>query len=92
MVPVLVAETPEYSNYTLNPNDLVVLYHVRPVTRGNIIGVGIVIAYMVLFLLIISFLSIRTRKIRHRNFKDTKKINLLIALLIVISFSAGLST
>ena len=89
VVPVLVAETPEYSNYTLNPNDLVVLYHVRPVTRGNIIGVGIVIAYMVLFLLIISFLSIRTRKIRHRNFKDTKKINLLIALLIVISFSAG---
>ena len=65
VVPVLVAETPEYSNYTLNPNDLVVLYHVRPVTRGNIIGVGIVIAYW-------SFLGAQYLHalLRHRNFKD----------------------
>ena len=54
---MLVAETPEFSNYTLKPNDPVVILQVRPVTRGDVIGVGIVIAYMVLFLLLLSFLA-----------------------------------
>ena len=86
VLPVLIVETPEFSNYTLNPNDLVVLLHVRPVGNGDFISVGIVIAYVILVLIIISLVTIRTRKIRHSNFKDTKKINIFITLTIVSSF------
>ena len=86
VLPVLIVETPEFSNYTLNPNDLVVLLHVRPVGNGDFIAIGIGIAYMILVLIIISFVAIRTRKIRHSNFKDTKKIIIFIALTIVSSF------
>ena len=53
VLPVLIVETPEFSNYTLNPNDLVVLLHVRPVGNGDFIAIGIAIAYMILVLLII---------------------------------------
>ena len=90
VIPMLIFETPTYNNYTLSrrPDDQEILLHVRPVARGTF-GVGSIIAFMVIFLLLLSFFAIRTRKIRHKNFKDTKKINLLIALLIIISFFAG---
>ena len=41
-----------------------------------------IFTYLILCLLVISCLAVRTRKIRHKNFKDTKKINILISLVI----------
>ena len=86
VVPVLILETPEYSNYTLNPNDLEVLLHIRPFGKSDFISVGITLVYMILILIVISLVAFRTRKIRHNNFKDTKKINIFIALTIFASF------
>ena len=88
VVPVLIIRRPEYSNYTLNPKDLIVLLHVRSVRDGDIISVSIVIGYMVLLFLIISLVTIQTRKIKYSNFKDTKKIYLLIGLTTIISLTA----
>ena len=42
-------------------------------------------AYLALFLLLILFLAIRTRKIEYVNFKDTKKINIFIAIVFFIT-------
>ena len=85
MIPVLIHESPTYSNYTIY-NGFVEQRHIRPHPRGNLIWFGILISYLILLLLIISCLAIRTRQIKYSNFKDTKKINLLIALVIVIIF------
>ena len=86
VVPVLILETPKYTNYTLNPNDLEVRLHIRPAGKSDFISVGIVVAYMIFILIVISLVAFRTRKIRHNNFKDTKKINIFIALTIFVSF------
>ena len=86
VVPVLILETPEYSNYSLNPNDLEVVVHIRPDGKSDFISVGITLVYMILILIVTSLVAFRTRKIRHNNFKDTKKINIFIALTIVASF------
>ena len=40
--------------------------------------VGLIAGYVVLFSLVILYLAIRTRKIKHRNFNDTKKLNFFI--------------
>ena len=86
LISVLILETPKYTNYTLNPNDLEVLLHIRPDRKLDFISVGITLAYMILILIVISLVTFRTRKIRHNNFKDTKKINIFIALTIAASF------
>ena len=86
MVPVLILERPAYSNYTVTINETFVEVHIHPLVRGNLVGMMFIFTYMILFLLVISCLAVRTRKIRHKNFKDTKKINILISLMITISF------
>ena len=86
VIPVTILEIPiSFSNYSLKTNDHIIPVHIRAKARADFNGFGLVIAYLLIFLLIISCLAIRTRKIRYKNFKDTKKINLLIALLIVIT-------
>ena len=86
MVPVLILERPAYSNYTATINETFVEVHIRPLVRGNLVGMMFIFTYLILFLLVISCLAVRTRKIRHKNFKDTKKINILISLVIISSF------
>ena len=85
VIPILILETPGYEKHIINFKD-VIQVHVRPVVKGNLILISVLLAYLIIFLMIISCLAIRTRKIRYSNFKDTKKINLLIVLLIVINF------
>ena len=85
VIPILILETPGYEKHSINFKD-VIQVHVRPVVKGNLILISVLLAYLIIFLMIISCLAIRTRKIRYSNFKDTKKINLLIVLLIVINF------
>ena len=56
------------------------------VEAGNIYNYVILIGvYFALFLLLIVFLAVRTRKIKYENFKDTKKVNFFIAILITTS-------
>ena len=45
------------------------------------ISISLVLAYLAVFVLLTCFLAFRTRKISYKNFKDTKKINIFIALL-----------
>ena len=79
-------DTPKYHLYTVNHvqsgSQTIKEEHIRPQTKGNFLYVGLVGAYFVVFLLLIVFLAIRTRKIKYKNFKDTKKVNFFIAVLI----------
>ena len=78
-IPILIFDTPGHTNYTDN-KELTVEIHIRPVVKLS----WIMVAYAIIFLVAMSYLAIRTRKIRHSNFKDTKKINVLITLLIIV--------
>ena len=60
---------------------------IHPSLSGNRFLFLLVGIYFILFQLMIVFIAIRTRKIKHKNFKDTKKVNLFIA---VLSFTFAL--
>lgn len=49
------------------------------------IWIGVLIGLLAVIMLCILFVSIKTRKIRYNNFKDTKKVNSFLALLIITS-------
>ena len=61
---------------------LTMVYMVRS-TVANLHFAAFLSLYFGLFVLLILFFAFRTRKINHPNFKDTKKVVLFIALLIV---------
>ena len=85
LVSLLIFQTPTYEEYSRNPTDLVVQWHIRPAVSGSSTRLGLVCTYIFIFMLVISYVAIRTRKIKYSNFKDTKKINILISLLFVSS-------
>ena len=86
LIPLLLARTPSYKTYCINTSDLIRHKHIRPDVRENFIGAGVVMGYLVGFLLVTNFLAFRTRKVKYKNFKNTKKINLFIILLLVTTF------
>ena len=93
LVPVLILEGSGYETYSHNSHDQNIQVHIRPYVSGSFWGIGVVILYLISFLILISYLAIRTRKIKYSNFKDTKKIHFLIAvLLIIICFTVGVVT
>ena len=59
--------------------------HIRLTGTGPYVAVACMFAYLAMFLLLILFLTIRTRKIEYDNFKDTKKINIFIAFVFIIT-------
>ena len=67
-----------------DPNFINVV-HIRLTGTGPYVAVACMFAYLALFLLLILFLAIRTRKIEYDNFKDTKKINIFIAFVFIIT-------
>ena len=87
---VLVYEEP-VTYETIDSTESIAYVHIRlPITeRGNMVRVGILAAYLVTFYIVISYLAIRTRKIKYRNFKDTKKIIVLILILLISSLLSG---
>ena len=93
-VPVIIFEHPVYHSYNLAHKDqsiMLIEKHIRPQASGNFVTIVIVLVFFMLFLILICFLAVRARKIRYSNFKDTKKINLFIAILIfTISLSLPL--
>ena len=61
--------------------------------QNNVISFMCVLGYLGVFLLLTVFLAIRTRKIKYKNFKDTKKVNVFIAVLfITATLGCSLST
>ena len=64
--------------------DINVVY-IRLVGGPPYVAVGCMFAYLAMFLLLILFLAIRTRKIEYENFKDTKKINIFIAIVFFVT-------
>ena len=78
--------SPRYTSYTVNvelESRIILEEHMHPQLRGSSIFIVLTGGYLCLFLIMILFLAIRTRKIKHENFKDTKKLNLFVAILIV---------
>ena len=51
--------------------------------QSNFRFAGMLAAYFGTFVLLILFLAFRTRKLKYPNFKDTKKVNLFVAVLAV---------
>ena len=59
--------------------------HIRLTGTAPYIAVACMLVYLALFLLLILYLAIRTRKITYENFKDTKKINIFIAIVFFVT-------
>ena len=55
----------------------------------NIIALIIVTVFLLAFLLFIVYLAIRMRKIKRNDFKDTKKVNLFVAVLTITIMLCG---
>ena len=69
----------------IRDSKLKTLVHIRLMGMGPYVAVTCMLAYLALLLLLILFLAIRTRKIEYKNFKDTKKINVFIAIVFFIT-------
>ena len=81
----LMFEIPKMSSY-IKDSLFINVVHIRLTGTGPpYVAVGCMFAYLALFLLLILFLAIRTRKIEYKNFKDTKKINIFIAIVFFIT-------
>ena len=87
LLPTIIIEAPDrlefYSSVVKNRIELHV--HVLQISlgTGHFISLMCVLGYLSIFLLLTVFLAIRTRNITYKNFKDTKKINLFIAVLFI---------
>ena len=57
--------------------------HFNVMTAGHIVAALFITVYIAFFTLANVYLATNTRKIRYSNFKDTKKINLYIAIVVV---------
>ena len=79
----LMFEIPKMS-FKSDPKFINVL-HIRLTGTGPYVAVACMLAYLAMFLLLILFLAIRTRKIEYENFKDTKKINIFIAIVFFVT-------
>ena len=94
VVPFTVLLMPEYSRrivYVTSEQLRVTEIHVEFKSTGYFVTGGLIACYVAIFSFIILFLSIRTRKIKHKNFKDTKKLNIFVSVLMfTLAFTAPL--
>ena len=84
----LMIEIPKMSSYEIRfirDSLFINVVHLRLTGTGPYVAVACMFAYHALFLLLILFLAIRTRKIEYNNFKDTKKINIFIAIVFFVT-------
>ena len=70
---------------TIRNSKFINVVHIRLTGTGPYVAVACMFAYLAMFLLLILFLAIRTRKIEYENFKDTKKINIFIAIVFFVT-------
>ena len=94
VVPFTVVLMPEYSRrtvYVTSEQLRITEIHVEFKSTGYFVTGGLIACYVAIFSFIILFLSIRTRKIKHKNFKDTKKLNIFVSVLMfTLAFTAPL--
>ena len=85
----LMYRIPTMSSYeipVIRDSHFIIVVHIRLKGTGPyVIAIAFLLAYLALFLLLILFLAIRTRKIEYENFKDTKKINIFIAIVFFVT-------
>ena len=81
-------DTPHHAErilYALSGNELIAIKQAYPTTvRSSFLSFVAILAYFTVFLVCIIYLAIRTRKIEDNNFKDTKKVNLFVSLLVFV--------
>ena len=86
VIVILIATlTPVFEIYEVKIRRILIISeeHYKIRTTGYFITIGFILLYLSLFAILNIFLAISTRKIRYTNFKDTKKINLFIAIVFV---------
>ena len=84
----LIFEVPAMSSYktqVIAESRLINVVHIRLTGTAPYVAVACMLVYLALFLLLILYLAIRTRKITYKNFKDTKKINIFIAIVFFVT-------
>ena len=84
----LIFEVPAMSTYrtqNIRNSHFMSVVHIYLTGTGPYVVVAFMLVYPTLFLLLILYLAIRTRKITYKNFKDTKKINLFIAIVFLVT-------
>ena len=84
----LMFEIPTMSRYetqVIRDSHFMNVIHIRLTGTGPYVAVACMLSYLAMFILLILFLAIRTRKITYKNFKDTKKINSFIAIVIFVT-------
>lgn len=75
----------ERVSYVVIGTELIAMKQPHPTTMGgSFVSFVAILIYFVIFLGCIIYLAVRTRKIEENNFKDTKKVNLFVALLVFI--------
>ena len=85
IAPLFAFRNSKYNTYTVSiqrNSRLISEVHIEMKTANYYAIGGFTIFYVTIFSLFILFLALRTRKIRYKNFKDTKKTNLFIAILL----------
>ena len=85
LLPLLALRPFQYETYTINvhrDNRIVRQVHFEFKTTSYIIIGGFIMLYFTTFALFTLLLAIRTRKIKYKDFKDTKKITLFVAILL----------
>ena len=89
LVLILVQEQPLFNAVASPTKSSVYNTHLVLSDREIIVRVGLLVAYLVIFFLVIVYLAIRTRKIEYRNFKDTKKILVFLLLFFILAVLSG---
>ena len=83
IAPLLAFHSDTYSTYTVaskRDDRVITEVHIELKTTYFFIIDGLIMLYVFVFSLFTVCLALRTRKIKYRNFKDTKKINVFVAL------------
>ena len=82
--------TPIFQTYDIKiKNTIIYEEHFNIRTPGYFFTIGFILLYLAFFAILNILLAINTRKIRYSNFKDTKKINIFIAIVFVTLSSYG---
>ena len=88
VVPLILIKPPEYeltADHTNNGRNKISKMQVDLARTNYLVNIGIIFGYIAIFSAIIVYLAFRTRKIKHKNFKDTKKLNFFISVLVFTS-------
>ena len=81
VLPLIAVDSPSYSKKLLfnREHGITEMHvHIELKTLSYFVSGGLIACYVTIFSFITVYLSIRTRKIKIRSFKDTKKLNLFI--------------